>query len=597
MISRIRAGLAVCAASAFLYACGSGGGEPTAVVTPPPQRASLPLALATTVQDATTKLPLNLTGTDKVTVAVYGTDADKVVDGNGNSIYNATAKLAGPMTSSTGIFTLYIKPTTTGAFSYNVRVVASAPNYVTSSQNVVITNTDLNADGTVKTIDVPILLVSQAPGTQPPSVVAAQATTTASSTGALTQAVVLTTPTSTTTSVVNGVTTTVSLGTANASLPAAVVAYADAAKTVPLPAGTVSVNVVYNNNTTADSLATFPGGFVTQQDPAGQPLASPGGFISGGFASIEVSTKAADGTVTKAKTFSTPISVTISLPKDTINPNTGVAVKTGDTIPIWSYDSTTGAWSVMKLVSNGAIITGTVGALGADNTYPVTFQTDHLSYFNLDWFFWKNVIPGVSSTPMCDTAPITITGAQGRPLLLFAELDGHGWAHPWFLDPGTPDPAQDKITYAPKGLPMTISAYYGTSFVDPPSLVGSAHVNDVCGGVTIDVSAGMARLLPTIQTASMDFNVHEVCSNDATKSTPVNSDTIVAVAAGVPIINTGTDANGLATVKGLIVGKTYQFTVTNRDGQKSIINQGVAGTNPPQTVTFPVTCKPVSGAG
>ncbi|MEN3278453.1 MAG: hypothetical protein V7631_4243 [Massilia sp.] len=593
-MSRIQNFLAMALLGISLSGCsGGGGGGDAVVVVPPPARASLPLALMATVGDAATRAPLSLAGTEKVTVAVYGADADKVVDGEGKSLYNATAKLAGPLTSSEGLFTLYLKPPT-GTFSLNLRVVASAPNYVTSSQDMVLTQADLNGDGSVKTIEVPINLISLAPSAQPESVVSTKVTGTLSSSGATTAPIAATTPSATATTVVNGVTTTVSLGTANASLPTAVIAYADEKKTIPLPAGPVSVDVVYNNNTTSDSLATFPGGMITRQDPAGQALSSPGSFISGGFASIEVSTKAADGTVTKAKTFDKPISVTISLPKGTINPETGAPVKAGEIIPIWSYDTTTGEWTVMKMTSTGAIITGQLGALRADDTFPVTFTTDHLSYFNLDWFAWRDGVAGGSKVPQCDTAPITIKGAAGRPLYLEAVLAGGGWMHPWNLYAGDRDPAQDKITYAPKGLSMIVNAYYNTNRADATKLVGSVAVGDICAGVTLDVTAGMAKV-GSIATAALDVLVREVCSSDTTKASPVPSDTITAVTPGLPVVTMGTSASGVATLKGLYVGKTYALTVKNRDEQVSKLSVIVQAVNPARTVDFSVSCKTVTG--
>jgi hypothetical protein len=596
-VSRLLSFLAAGLFGVLLSACSGGGGGDDAVVTvPPPARSALPLALMTTVQDATTRDPLALSGNDKVSVVVYGADADKVVDGDGKSLYDAAGKFAGPLTSSDGIFTLYLKPGTAGAFTLNLRVVASARNYVTSSKDLVVSDQDLSGDGSVRTIQVPISLISLTPAAQPESVVGTQVKGNLAANGATTAPIVATTPTATATTEVNGVTTTVSLGTANASIPDAVIAYSDAARTKPLPAGNVSVDVVYNNNMTTSSLATFPGGFITREDSGGQPLTSPGSFISGGFASIEVSSTAADGTITKAKTFDKPISVTISLPKGTINPETGIEVKAGEIIPIWSYDTTTGEWSAMRMTSTGAIITGQLGALRNDDTYPVTFVTDHLSYFNLDWFAWKDGI-GKSKVAQCDTAPITIKGAQSKPLYLEAVMTGGGWMHYWLLDGGVPDPVNDRITYAPKNLKMTINAYYGTNRADAARLVGTVTVNDVCSGVNLDVTAGMARFITTIRTAALRFTVREQCDTDSTKVSPVPSDTLTASATGVPIVTAGTSAAGVASLNGLVVGKSYTITVKNRDGQQQKVTALIADTNPDRVVNFPVKCQttPVTG--
>jgi hypothetical protein len=408
--------------------------------------------------------------------------------------------------------------------------------------------------------------------------------------------VALATPTATTTSVVNGVTTTVSLGSAVASIPKATVAYSDEAKTKPLPAGELSVNVVYNNNITNDSLATFPGGFVTRQDTSGQPLAEPGGFISGGFASVEVASKAADGTVTKAKTFDKPITLTVSVPKGTINPETGVEVKPGEVIPIWSYDTTTGEWSVMKLNSTGAIITGTLGALGADDTYPVTFVTDHLSYFNIDWLF-HYLDQAKVKVQQCNNVPLTIKGTQRKSLYLEATLVGGGWMVPTTFPAGESDPGRHIFPRVPKNQKMRIDAYYGTNKADPAKLVGTVTVNDACPGVSLDVTAGVSKLVGTVKQAALGVKIREVCTNDASKATAVPSDTVAAVASGLSTVTAGSDSQGVATLQGLIVGSTYAITVRNRDGQVKKLNATIADTNPQVAVDFPITCttKTVTG--
>lgn len=593
MNSKMKRLAGACALALLVSGCGGSSGD-GGLVAAPIARSSMSMALMTTVLDASSRQPVNLAANEKVTLVIYGPDADKIVNGEGVSLYDPASRTAGPLTSADGIFTLYVKPTTSGPFAYNVRLVASANNFVTSSQDLILRDTDLNADGTVRTLQVPISLISMAPNAQPDSVTAAQVSSKLAAGGATAEAIALSTPSAT--AVVDGSASPVALGSASVSIPKATVAYADAAKTKPLPAGDVSVNVVYNNNATTDSLAAFPGGFLARQDPNGQALSEPAGFVSGGFASVEISTKAADGTITKAKTFDRPITLTIPVPQGTINPETGAVVQPGDVIPIWSYDTTTGDWSVMKLNSTGAIITGTLGALAADNTYPVTFVTDHLSYFNLDWFFWKEVIPGKSSVGQCATAPITIKGAQGKPLYLEASLPGGGWSHAWFLDGGASDPAVDKITYAPKGLKMRVDAYYGTNRADATRKVGSVTVSDVCSGVSLDVSVAMSRLLPTVKTASQSVLVREVCSNDATRSANAPSDTVTAISAGVPIVVAGTNSAGVATLPGLIVGKTYKVSVAHRDGRTSVLNTTIAETNSQLRIDFPVACRTVTGA-
>ncbi|MFZ4481120.1 MAG: hypothetical protein ACOYNZ_14635, partial [Rhodoferax sp.] len=460
--------VALFAAAAVLSGCGSSSSTPTEVVVPPPARAVLGVALQTTVHDAATGLPIKPTAPEQVTVVIYGADANKVVNIDGVSLYSAANGFAGPVTAASGLFTIYLKPGTPVPAQMALRLVASAKGFVNSSADLVIKSTDLKTDGTTTAIPVDIALVNQ---TAPPPTVVVVATPIVVTNGT-TAATASTNKTPESTTVVGGAT--VSLGSATVVVPATTTIYADAAKTVPLPAGSTSVNVTYNNNTAVTSLATFPGGLTVSQSASGTPLAAPAVFITGGFASIEVVSTAADGTVTKAKTFDKPLSVTIPIPKATINPQTGKLVAAGDVIPIWSYDTTTGAWSVLKL-NNGTLVSGTLGALDtSNNTFPVTFATDHLTYMSPGWV--------TAADQQCSNAAITIAGAKGNRLDLLATRSGNGWLSDWVLaaDAAKPATALSNIGAAPRNTPVTIEAYQGNT------LVGTLTVGDLCAsGITL----------------------------------------------------------------------------------------------------------------
>jgi hypothetical protein len=581
-------GLALAMAALAFTGCSSGGGS-TVDNTPviqPAARATLAVALQTVVLDAATGLPITVTGTDQISVSVYGTDANKVVDGNGATLYSPANGFAGPLTTQNGILTVYLKPGTPVPDQMSLRLVASAKNYLVSSNNLVIKSTDLTTDGSTTSIQVPITLISASidPNLLPATVKAA--TTPVTLTGGVT-------PTAPTTAVTVA-DPTINLGTAKVTIPATTTIYADAAKKVPLPAGTTAVSITYNNNSSDASLAAFPGGFTTNQGSDGSALPTPGTFISGGFASVEVTSTAADGTVTKAKTFDKPISITVSIPNTTTNPYTGAAVATGDVIPIWSYDTTTGDWSVMTLKSDPTtIISGTVGNLGTDGSFPVTFQTDHLSYFNLDWLCYRDNIPRTKTVPSCDSAPFTITGAKGNALLLVASLDGGGYLHSMTLDAGS-IASITSILNAPKGQAMTIKAYLGTNTADPAKLVGSVKSPDVCKGVTLNVTVPTSN---PITYANVDVSARELCAQNQTVGRVVPSDGVTATATGLPFVTAMTGTTGVGTLNSLIVGKTYNISVVNRDGNSQSHSYTVLpANNAAQVFTFPIQCSPVTGA-
>lgn len=588
----------------ILYACGGRGSS--SYLAPAPQT-TYPVTVQISVLDARTLIPIQTTAPGKVTLWVYGDGAPRLVDSSGASTYDSVHKLAGPFTSSNGIFALYMKPDATPATATSLRVVASAPDYVMSSQVVNLESSDFNsATGETNAIPARVLLINQA--VPPDSVTVGSVNLTLS--GGVTGGVAVSAATTTATGSVQGAN--ITLGKAEVVIPPTTTVYADAARTQILPVGTVKLNVTYNNNQTESSLATFPGGFLTMEDPSGNSLSSPGTFISGGFASVELTSTAPDGTVVKAKTFDKPITLTITIPKRTINPLTGAVVKTGDVIPIWSYDTSTGVWSAQKL-RDGTLITGTLGAIDASgDTYPVTFQTDHLSYFNLDWFAWKESA-GKSWVPQCDSTPINIKGAKGKAIYFQVSLPGGGWMHRMdlYADATAPAIATDYIRNAPKGLPVLIDAYLGADYADPSKKVGSFSVSDLCAGVDLDITTGVNNLLANsaVQYADFPIRVRKVCSQDSTVTTNLSGVSIAVYSAGSPMVSAVSSSTGLATLKSLEVGKRYflyvndsagtylasWLTVSRSDLAATTVGLTqsyftVSSTNTEKTIDFPITC-------
>ena len=589
-----------------LHAC---SGRSNSTVQAPAAQTTYPVTVQVHVLDAQTQLPIQLSSPDTVSLWVYGEGAKRLVDSSGNSTYDTSQQLAGPFTASSGVFALYMKPDATPATAATLRIVASAPNYIMSSQQITAESADFtSATGETTVLTARVPLINQT--TPPDSVTVKTQTVTVS--GGITGGAPITVTTDAATGSVQG--SNLTLGSAQVVVPASTTVFTDASGTTRLPTGTARLTVAYNNNQTASSLSVFPGGFLTMEDPNGQALTSPGTFISGGFASVELTSTAADGTVTKAKTFSQPITLTITIPKRTTNPLTGAAVKAGDVIPIWSYDTATGVWSAMKL-RNGTIITGTLGALDStSNTYPVTFQTDHLSYFNLDWFAWK-YSAGKSWVPQCDRTPISIKGAKGNKIYLEVSLPGGGWMHPMqlYADASAPAVAYDYINNAPQGLPVLIDAYLNTDTAVPSKKVGAFAFDDLCAGVSLDITTGVNAALTSnpVQHADFKIRTRKVCSQDASVTTPLSGVSILVAAQGSPTVSTVSDSGGLATLKSLEVGQTYRLYVNDSAGTftaswlqalasttASISRTfNVASSNADKYIDFPVTCSQLSPTG
>lgn len=144
-------------------------------------------------------------------------------------------------------------------------------------------------------------------------------------------------------------------------------------------AGSYIGAVTYGDPTDAGDLTAFPGDFTTDDD-TGAGVTGTGALITAGFARISL-TDTSGQPVTQFAS-GTSASITMRVPSTSINPETGVSVSVGDTIPVLIFNESTGEWVVERNADN-SIKRATVQS-DADGLY-VTFTTTHLTWFNLDW--------------------------------------------------------------------------------------------------------------------------------------------------------------------------------------------------------------------
>ena len=125
---------------------------------------------------------------------------------------------------------------------------------------------------------------------------------------------------------------------------------------------------------TGSNTAYFPGGLNPENIDMGNGTTASGSFVSAGFASINMTVGGK-----KVKTFEgAKVAVKMTLSKNNYNPKTAKPFAPDDTIDIWSYDDDKGQW---KFESTGKV------KKDADNSLYVSFETSHLSAFNLDFWF------------------------------------------------------------------------------------------------------------------------------------------------------------------------------------------------------------------
>jgi len=197
-----------------------------------------------------------------------------------------------------------------------------------------------------------------------------------------------------------------------------------------------------------------------------------------------------------------PVVITMVMPKNFANPETGIIIAAGEMVPLWSYDTDTGVWTVHK-DSGGALITGVVGdgdgdglvdspaAVDGNGDWLVAFPTNNLSYFNLDWFAWYQNVPGATSL-QCSSTPLQVVGAQGEKIFFIAEAVAGGFSHEAYLDANPAAPAFENTTIwnAPT-IPMRYTAYLGSKSTE--NKLNSQEFNNLCqpGGVTFNVDQSL----------------------------------------------------------------------------------------------------------
>lgn len=134
--------------------------------------------------------------------------------------------------------------------------------------------------------------------------------------------------------------------------------------------GTTLNTVIANFSTDeAASLNAFPGNGFHSDDITDENSNTVSGiFRTAGFCHIGMELGG-----TEVRTFSQPVTVTMGIRNNQMNPRTGAAFAAGDEIPVWSYQIETGQWRYEKQ--------GTVTDNGGN--LEVAFTTTHLTYYNL----------------------------------------------------------------------------------------------------------------------------------------------------------------------------------------------------------------------
>lgn len=275
---------------------------------------------------------------------------------------------------------------------------------------------------------------------------------------------------------------TVTMGTASLAIPANTTAVDSTGRAITTT-GALTVSTTLFSSDDTQALTAFPGGFAPRIDATSTgPAAgsSTGVFVTGGFAQFNVT----DASGKALKTFDKPLTLTIDLPKSTLDPS-GLPVAVGGIFPVWSYDDATGQW---KFERDGVIQEKTPP--NASN-FQVVFTSTHLSSWNLD-YFQQSCLGKVTLTGRgTDTRPlrVDVLGIPGRP----------------YAYQKSPVTDSVMVLYNSPSEPLSIKVYDGTTLVGQSSTPAT-----VCGaGQTVAVN------LPAASTGGVRVNITEACSNGA----------------------------------------------------------------------------------
>lgn len=137
-----------------------------------------------------------------------------------------------------------------------------------------------------------------------------------------------------------------------------------------LTGGALEVSLTHFDAEGETSQACFPGGFnprsVINEEGEEEEVT----FLTAGFASIDLTVGGG-----KVRSFSQPVSVTMTISDTNYNLDTEAPIVAGDHIPVWSYEVETGVWQYEQ----DAVVQLVNGELTAQ------FDITHLSWYNLDF--------------------------------------------------------------------------------------------------------------------------------------------------------------------------------------------------------------------
>ncbi|SFU58117.1 hypothetical protein SAMN05216480_10890 [Pustulibacterium marinum] len=252
---------------------------------------------------------------------------------------------------------------------------------------------------------------------------------------------------------------------ATVSLPDGVMFYDEDGNT--LSGGSVNVSLTHFDSEQESSTNAFPGGFMPRSVIGPDGTEEEIVFNTAGFASINMNVGGG-----KVKSFSEPVTVSMSLSSEVYNTDTEANLAAGDVVPIWSYEVETGQW----VYEQDATVVDSEGELS------LSFDITHLSWYNIDFYgyrcSWWNANGGVKVLDASGSS--TFSGNYRRTYceLVFAWNNrpvSYYACKTYYLYPG-----QNIHFYNAPRYPCKFRVYSGTSRYDKGTLLTESEVFYPC---------------------------------------------------------------------------------------------------------------------
>lgn len=357
------------------------------------------------------------------------------------------------------------------------------------------------------------------------------------------------------------------------------------------------LSVVHFDSRDENALAAFPGGFdvfienvndidtpaiegTIPSESLEQQADSNVIFQSAGFTAIEIF----DSEGNRADTFVGEIDVTMVIPSGTLNPQTRQPIQVGDIIPVWSFDTDTASW-----VYEGREPVQADGQGGLQ----VTYQADHLSYWNLD--FWTDA----SCNPAINVAVVSSDGQTVPDSPLNITILGTD-ANVGFRRSRTLNSGPVILARVPATFPVSVTFRSTVPGVSVSSITrNGAPYNgegfDLCQGSAFSVATDQL-LTDIVELSSFSYDVSAVtqCTNSPnTAPLPLENVFVTYYPNDFSsFAESRTNASGITQVggQGNSVGTVNAFF--NGMQQSQSVSQGSGNVN----FTFPTQCVITTGA-